>query len=115
MSDLEPLRGMPLEYLNASGAVVSLLTPLSSAKTLKILILDDTRVTDLRPLRDLRLDRISLLRTAVADLTPIEGMPLEHLRLDYRADREKIVRSLSGLAFINDKPTAEFWKDVGGK
>jgi hypothetical protein len=42
-------------------------------------------------------------------------MPLKELRLDYHADREELVRSFTGLEVINEKPAAEFWKDVGGK
>jgi hypothetical protein len=115
VTNLLPLEGMPLGYLNATGAAVGDLSPLASMRSLRILILDGTFVTDLGALRDLRLERISLLRTAVTDLTPIEGMPLKHLRLDYRPDRAKFVRSFTGLEFINDKPAAEFWKEVDGK
>jgi hypothetical protein len=115
VADLLPLEGMPLGYLNATGAMVDNLSPLSSMKTLRILLLDGTVVTDLGALQELRLDRISLLRTAVTDLSPLEGMPLKQLRLDYRRDREKFVRSFRGLEFINDKPAAEFWKEVDGK
>jgi hypothetical protein len=115
ITDLLPLKGMPLVYLNVTGLAVSNLRPLSALTTLRILILDGTRITDLGPLRDLRLERISLLGTAVTDLTPLEGMPLKQLRLDYRLDRQAFVRSFPGLTFINDKPAAEFWKEVSGK
>jgi serine/threonine protein kinase len=115
VTDLLPLRGMPLEYLNVSGPFVSDATPLGSLKTLRWLILDDTKITDLGPLRSLRLERISLLRMAVTDLTPIEGMPLKQLRLDYRPDRKAFVHSFPKLEFINDKPVAEFWKEVARK
>jgi len=42
-------------------------------------------------------------------------MPLKRLRLDYRPDREEFVRSFKELEFINDKPVAEFWREVDGK
>jgi hypothetical protein len=42
-------------------------------------------------------------------------MPLKQLRLDYRPDREKFVRSFKELEFINDKPVSEFWKEVDGR
>ena len=42
-------------------------------------------------------------------------MPLKSLKIDYRADRKDILRSLMGLEFINDKPVAEFWKDIADK
>jgi internalin A len=109
------LKDMPLEYLNVSGLSVSDATPLGSLKTLRWLVLDDTRITDLGPLRSLRLGQISLLRMAVTDLTPIEGMPLKQLRLDYRPGRKAFVRSFPELEFINEKPVAEFWKEVAPK
>ena len=90
-------------------------SPLGSLKALRILLLDDTRITDLGALRELQLERISLLRTAVTDLTPLKGMSLKQLRIDYRPDHDKLLRSFKGLEFINDKPATEFWKEVDGK
>jgi hypothetical protein len=52
---------------------------------------------------------LSLLRTGVTDLTPIQGMPLKQLRLDYRPEHEKSVRSFKELEFINDKPVGQFF------
>jgi hypothetical protein len=115
VTSLAPLDGMPLEYLNVTGAALGNLEAAPSLKSLRVLILDGTGITSLEPLRPLRLERISLLRTAVTDLTPIQGMPLKRLRLDYRPDREKFVRSFTGLEFINDKPVGVFWKEVDGK
>jgi len=37
------------------------------------------------------------------------------VRLDYRSDHEEFVRSFTGLKQINEKPAAEFWKEVRGK
>jgi hypothetical protein len=115
VTDLAPLEGVPLEYLNLTGAAVDDLNSVASLKSLRRLLLDGTRITTLEPLRPLRLERISLLHTGVTDLTPIQGMPLKQLRLDYRPDREKFVRSFKELELINDKPAAEFWKEVDGK
>jgi hypothetical protein len=115
VTDLSPLGGMPLEYLNVTGAAVVDLHSVSSLKYLRWLLLDGTGITTLEPLRPLRLERISLLRTGVTDLTPIQGMPLKQLRLDYRPDREKFVRSFKELEFINDKPVGVFWQEVSGK
>jgi Leucine-rich repeat (LRR) protein len=114
VTDLSPLEGMPLEYLNMAGTMGGL-NSVSSLKSLRWLVLDGTPFTTLEPLRPLRLERISLLRIGVTDLTPIQGMPLKQLRLDYRPDREKFVRSFKGLELINDKPVAEFWKEVDRK
>jgi hypothetical protein len=47
----------------------------------------------------------------VSDLSPLEGIPLEQLCLDFRAERDaEMLRSLTGLEQINDVPAAEFWK-----
>jgi hypothetical protein len=44
-----------------------------------------------------------------------QGHAPQWLRIDYQADREEFVRSLSGLESINDMPAAEFWKDVANQ
>jgi hypothetical protein len=82
VTDLVPLEGMPLEYLNVTGAAVDDSNSLGSLKALQILLIDDTRITDLGALRELRLERISLLHTAVTDLTPLQGMSLKQIRID---------------------------------
>jgi Leucine-rich repeat (LRR) protein len=115
VTDLKPLEGMPLTYLNLTDLMVSDLSVLASLKSLQWLVLDRVPVTDLTPLRGLRLERLSVLGSRVTDLTPIRGMPLEKLDFDFRAGDEEILRSLTGLKEINEKPAAEFWKDVGGK
>jgi hypothetical protein len=115
VTSLAPLEGMPLEYLNVTGTALSNLDSVTSLKSLRWLILDGTRITTLEPLRPLRLEQISFLHTGVTDLTPLQGMPLKKLRLDYRPDCEKFVRSFKGLESINDKPAGVFWKDGAGK
>jgi Leucine-rich repeat (LRR) protein len=115
VSDISPLRGLPLEYLNLSGLPVSDLSLLAGRKSLKHLLLDSVPVSDLTPLRGLGVTHLSIWGTKVTDLGPLKGLPLKSLRLDYRADREAFVRSFPGLESINEKPAAEFWKDVGRK
>jgi Leucine-rich repeat (LRR) protein len=106
---------MPLEYLNLTALPVSDLSPLGGLKSLRMLILDSTPVSDLKPLEGLPLPGPAIRSTRVEDLTPIKGMPLKKLWLDYRPDREKFLRSLTGLELINEKPAADFWKEVDGK
>jgi hypothetical protein len=115
VSDLGPLRGMPLEYLNLTALPVSDISVLASLKPLRRLLLESMPVSDLTPLHGLGLNDLSLKGTKVTDLSPIKRLPLQRLQLDYRADREKFLRSLPGLESINDKPAAEFWKEVSGK
>ena len=59
VTDLSPLKGMPLEGL----------------------YLDFTKVTDLTTLEGMPLKVLYLSGTKVTDLTPLEGMPLEGLHL----------------------------------
>jgi hypothetical protein len=115
VSDLSPLRDSPLEYLNVGEQPVSDLAPLAGLKSLRRLLLDHTPATDLTPLRGLGLKELSIRNTPATNLSPLAELPLRGLRLDYRADREGFVRSFRGLESINDKPVAEFWKDVDGK
>jgi eukaryotic-like serine/threonine-protein kinase len=115
VSDLGPLRDAPLEYLNVGEQPVSDLAPLAGLKSLRRLVLDQTSVSDLTPLRGLGLRELSIRGIPATDLTPLTELPLRGLRLDYRADRERIVRSLRRLESVNDKPVAEFWQDVGGR
>jgi hypothetical protein len=114
VSDLRPLEGMPLTYLNLSFLPVSDLSVLASMKSLQHLVLEDVPVSDLTPLRGLPVARLGMTGTRVTDLTPLKGLPLYHLVLDYRPEDEKILRSLPGLAEINNKPAAQFWKEMEG-
>jgi hypothetical protein len=106
---------MPLEYLNLTGLPVTDLSLVSGLKSLDWLILSDTAVSDLTPLRHLRLRKLHIEGTRVKDLSPLKGLPLTSLVLDYWAEHREVLRSLKGLETINGKPAAEFWKEVDGK
>jgi hypothetical protein len=93
-SDLSPLRGMLLQEL----------------------LLIDAPVSDPSPLRGMALKRLFLKGSGVTDLSPLRGMPLSTLRLTFRPEWDaEVVRALTTLPIINDKPAAEFWKEVDGK
>jgi hypothetical protein len=115
ISDLSPLKNMPLEYLNLTELPVSDLSLLAEMKSLRNLFLDSLAVTNLTSLRGLNLHTLSILNCRVKDLSPLEGLPLKRLRLDFRAERAEFLRSLTGLQEINGKSVAEFWKEVDGK
>jgi Leucine-rich repeat (LRR) protein len=72
VSDLSPLRGMPLTFLRISS----------------------TKVTDLSPIKGMPVTNLTMTATAVHDLTPLVGMPLHGL---YMGDCKQI-RDLSPLA-----------------
>ncbi len=88
-------------------------------KNLKYLYLDRTQVGDAglaqfkgMPLRELNIDN-----TAITDLTPLQGMPLEDIRLTPKnitrgLDVLRDMKSLKtiGIAWNQAWPAAEFWE-----
>lgn len=82
VTDLTPLRGLKVEALYLEGTGVSDLDPLSGMP-LNTLYLNGTKVRDLSPLRGLPLHELNLFGTQVADLGPLRGAPLEILWLNH--------------------------------
>jgi hypothetical protein len=114
VANLSPLKGMPLDNLNVGSTQVSDLSPLAGLTTLRRLNLMATPVSDLSALERLPLEFLGVNQTKVSDLSPLKGMPLTHIQLDFRAERDaELLRSLKYLEGINDKPAAEFWKGQG--
>jgi tetratricopeptide (TPR) repeat protein len=79
VSDLGPLKGMPLLHLDCSATRASDLRPLVGMP-LKSLACELTRVSDLNPLKDMSLTSLNIGGTHVGDLAPLRGMPLTTLR-----------------------------------
>jgi hypothetical protein len=92
LTDLVPLRGMPLQKLTCCK----------------------TKVSDLSPLKGMPLEFLQVDRAKVTDLTPLKEMPkLRELRCDFVADRDaEILRSIQTLRTINNLPAKEFWRRV---
>ena len=112
VSDLSPLKDMKLTVLDCAGSKVSDLSPL---KDIPLTSLDFcyTSVSDLTPLKGMKLTFLDCRRTMVSDLSPLKNMPLKELRCNFKAERDaEILRSIKTLETINDKPAAEFWKEV---
>jgi hypothetical protein len=65
------------------------------------------------------LKQLAVLRcrgAPVADLAPLHGLPLQVLTCDFQPGRDAaVLRALDTLRTINDRPAAEFWKDVDAK
>jgi len=137
IKDLTPLQGMPLEHLECAFTSVDDLSPLKGMK-LKHLSCDDTMVSDLSPLRGMALEVLSVAHSRrvtdlsplrgmplhvlwwngapVSDLSPLRGMPLKEIRCDFPREQDaKFLQAFTTLQFINDKPAADFWKEVDGK
>jgi hypothetical protein len=136
LSDLTPLKGLPLEFLDCSHTCVADLSPLKGmgltalwcdqtlvsdlsplrGMALRELRIPFTRVSDLAPLKEMPLEQLAVMETPAADLSPLRGLPLTRLWLTYRPGSDaEVVRSLTTLQLINDKPPADFWKEVDGK
>lgn len=77
VSDLSPLKGMPLTSLNVSRC--SAIGDLGPLKGMQLITLhcSKTQVSDLRPLVGMPLKELLLMETRVTDLTPLAGMKLE--------------------------------------
>ncbi|MBI3863280.1 MAG: protein kinase [Planctomycetia bacterium] len=112
LSDLSPIRGMNLTELVAHSTQVSDLAPLKGMN-LTNLNISNTPVSDLSPLQGMPLTIVHVNNTPVSDLSPLKEMPLKHLKCDFNLHRDSdILRSIKTLETINDKPAAEFWKNV---
>ncbi len=75
-------------------------------------------MSDLSPLKDMKLTSLSCCGTQVSDLSPLKGMPLENIRLTPKANTKglDILRDMKSLKTIgigkaNTQvwPAAEFW------
>jgi hypothetical protein len=80
VSDLGPLRGLPLKKLYLQNTMVADLSPIHEMR-LESLHVSETQVTDLSPLKGMRLESLNISGTQVADLSVLRGMPLLHIRL----------------------------------
>ena len=115
VTDLAPLHGMPLTQVDMWNTPVSDLTPLKDTK-LTGLQCGSTRITDLSPLQGMPLTGLLCVTTQVSDLSPLRGMPLKRLSCDFKPERDtELLRSIKTLEMINDKPAADFWKEVEEK
>jgi serine/threonine protein kinase len=85
VADLTPVGDCPIEMLQASSTPLADLRPLGGQirQTLVELNIGSSQVRDLAPLAAVRgLRLLSMERTAVADLSPLAGLPLQNLNCD---------------------------------
>lgn len=110
--DLSPLKATRLQYLACDRTAIVDLSPLSGLP-LRSLSFGYTKVSDLSPLKGMPLDSLNIQDIPVTDLSLLQGLPLKWLAVSLRSERDRTqVRAVSTLEVINDKPAAEFWKDV---
>lgn len=79
---LDPLTNMPLRQLFLFRTPVRDFAPLSALHDLELLDASDTALSDLSMLRAPRLSELRIGSTRVADLAPLEGLPLQRLHCD---------------------------------
>lgn len=103
VTDLSPLKGLPLKRLYLNQTRVSDLSPLKG-NSLVLLDLTGTSVSDLSPLKGLSLEELYLNKTKVADLSPLDGMPLKLLNLlETRVTDISVVKTLNlNMLWLND-------------
>ncbi len=115
VKDLSPLRGMKFRSLGLWWTSVTDLSPLAGMQV-DALILAETAVTDLSPLKTVQMQRLEVQGCKIADFRPLQGLLLREVKGNFRPERDaEILRSMKSLEKINDKPTAEFWKEVDAK
>ncbi len=115
VTDLSPLAGMRLRSLNFNETQVTDLSPLKGMP-LTVLHCGYTKVTDLSPLAGMPLTYLDYRSTQVSDVAPLKGLPLQAIECHFKPERDAaILRSIKTLERINNKPAAQFWKEVDAK
>ncbi len=80
ISDITPLRGLPLMEVDLSGNPLENLGPLRGMTELRKLYLERTNVEDLTPLIGMSsLETLYLNKTNVEDISPLKGLPIKNL------------------------------------
>lgn len=79
-TDLEPLRGMPLTDLNIADSAVATLEPIKGMPLTKLDI-HSTKITSIEPLRGMPLVMFIGYGCKISDYSPLRGMPLEEVHL----------------------------------
>jgi hypothetical protein len=92
VTDLSPLRGLPLKNLWLLDNQVTDLSPLRGMPLKTLAFQRNLAIKDLSPLEGMPLEHLECAHTNVADLSPLKGMKLRHLSCD-----ETMVSDLSPL------------------
>ncbi|MCA9034272.1 MAG: hypothetical protein KDA91_04025 [Planctomycetaceae bacterium] len=97
---IEPLRGIPLEFLDLGMTDVSDISPLEGMP-LKELVLENTPVADISVLKGMQLEVVKLQNTKITDLTVLHGMPIRQLNL--------LGLEVNDLSPFHDMPLETLW------
>ena len=89
---------------------------MKDCQALRSVSVSGTQVSDLSPLKGIKLTVLHCQGAKVTDLSPLKEMPLKELRCDFKFERDaEILRSIKTLEIINDKTAAQFWKEAEAK
>ena len=112
----EKLEELDLGRISLSDADLALF---KDCRNLRSLWAFDANVTDagLANFKDRKLEVLDIRSNPkTTDFSLLKGRPLKFLGLDFRPERDaEILRSIKTLETVNDKPAAEFWKEVEQK
>lgn len=98
VSDISALAGKPMVSLDIEGTKVSSLEPLATMSSLKRLNIVDTPITDLTPLKDLQLERITLTpQTITKGIDVLRSMP-------------RLAQILTTMEGTPQQSATEFWQ-----
>lgn len=115
VSNLSPLAGKKLESLSILASPVTDLSPLQGMP-LTTLHIRESNVSDLSPLKGMKLKDFVFSSSQVTEFSVLKDMPLTNVSIDFQPARDtQLLRSIKSLQSINNKPVAEFWKDVEAK
>jgi serine/threonine protein kinase/Leucine-rich repeat (LRR) protein len=116
LTNIEPLKGMPLTSFVCDNTQVADLSPLGGMP-LTILVCPVTKVADLSPLKGMPLEELYCHQTLITDLSPLAGMKLKKLTFTPNPGLKGLqaIRQMDSLAEIGtaqDKmiSSSEFWK-----
>jgi Leucine-rich repeat (LRR) protein len=82
VTDLSPLKGIPLTNLDLTACEVVDLTPLARMPLTRLTLQGCRKIKDLSPLHGLRLTVLNLASSGVEDLNALRDMPLQSLSLE---------------------------------
>ena len=106
------LRGMNLIGFGCSATSVTDISPLKGMP-LEVLGIHTTKIADPSPLQGMKLKELHCYRTKVSNYSLLKEMPLKLMYFDFDPMRDtELLRSIKTLEMINEKPAAEFWKEV---
>ena len=81
-NDLLPLKGMRLKSLNMGGGEGKIDLDALRGQPLKFLCMNHSKVDDLSPLKGISIEKLLVRNTEIRDLSPIIGMPLTELGIN---------------------------------